>query len=84
MDVEGQQTSREEGTCLVCGQWRMLCWYGRCRLCHAHRRSRREEGRVNQVPAPPDAVPLCCGWWGPLSVLPWTCLTCGALRRRDA
>jgi hypothetical protein len=30
-------------------------------------------------------VPLCCGWWtaGP-TVLPWTCLTCGAVRGRQA
>lgn len=28
-------------------------------------------------------VELCCGWWttGP-TVLPWVCLTCGAVRRR--
>lgn len=68
------------GTCLVCGRWRFVCSLRRCSRCHTRRRERPKEGRVNQVPAPPDAVHLCCGWWGNLHGLPWRCLTCG--RRR--
>ena len=67
----------DAGTCRGCGTRGGLCALGRCTRCHrtALRRGWRE--LVGETP-----VHLCCGWWGPLAVLPWTCLTCGAVRTR--
>jgi hypothetical protein len=63
--------------CRGCGAPRVLCAFGQCTTCHQPRRAQVWRGEAWTQP-----VELCCGWWGPLTVLPWTCLTCGTLRRR--
>ena len=63
--------------CRQCGVERFVCTMRTCKICHPQRRDRRTEGRAVYLPAPPDAIELCCGWWGPPLSTPWTCLTCG-------
>ena len=37
------------------------------------------EGQDTRLPPSSQVEPLCCGWWGPRSVLPWRCITCGTV-----
>lgn len=60
--------------CRACGSRRVVCTHGTCTACH-HARRRDGPGIAWDMP-----VHLCCGWWGWLEVLPWQCLTCGAVR----
>ena len=70
---------QDSGTCRGCGARQVLCAFGQCPRCHASGRP-TARGWLSEVDDQPGH--LCCGWWGPLSVLPWTCLTCGAVRGR--
>jgi hypothetical protein len=79
------------GCCGVCGSPRDRDRVT-CTRCAASMRDHYIQ-RAGAVHLAPDAdvvgldapAHLCCGWWtaGP-TVLPWTCLTCGAVRRRRA
>lgn len=68
-------------TCRGCGARRVLCAFGQCPRCHTSGRP-SSRGWLSTLDDTP--VHLCCGWWGWLEVLPWTCITCGAVRRRHA
>jgi rubrerythrin len=71
----------DSGTCRTCGVRGALCTLGQCPRCHtAGRHTPRTRG-LWRGQMWPQAVELCCGWWGTLDVLPWTCPTCGAVRR---
>lgn len=71
------ELSRDVRICRGCGTRRVVCAFGTCGACHARGRSTAPWWVADREP-----VHLCCGWWGPLSVLPWMCITCGALRTR--
>ena len=58
------------GLCLGCGVRATLCAFGQCAPCHQDG-GRRGWRDLKLEPA----VHLCCGWWGSLEVLPWTCIT---------
>ena len=68
----------DSGPCRGCGDRRVLCAFGLCPRCHQARTVRQAVWR-GEADRP---VALCCGWWGPLAALPWTCPTCGGVRRR--
>jgi len=69
----------DAGVCRTCLKHLVLCVFGQCVSCHtaAPHTARAWVGAVRALP-----VHLCCGWWGPLDVLPWTCPTCGTARGR--
>jgi len=70
---------RDTGTCRGCGARRALCAFGQCPRCHTSGRP-ASRGWLSVVDTQP--VHLCCGWWGILDWHPWTCITCGRVRRR--
>lgn len=68
----------DSGPCRSCAERRILCAFGLCPRCHQARTVRQVVWRGEDD----RPVELCCGWWGSLGVLPWTCPSCGGVRRR--
>jgi hypothetical protein len=77
-EVDEIELLRDAGTCRGCGARRALCALGTCPRCH--RSPTRRGGREGPGETP---MHLCCGWYGPLAVLPWMCPSCGTVRRRE-
>jgi hypothetical protein len=82
-----RQVFLEQGRCAMCGRWPVRPGRTNCVACAQmlHRRYVRRKSQLHLVPhIMPPAQPLCCGWWTcSWTVLPWECLTCRRLVRRQ-